>query len=197
VVSSASWSWLFLAFSSSTMEARVSLSIHHRLWRWRPGSARDPKDSDRRSSWWRQDNSSSQAQRLDWFHGTCYWPILLARQEYRSSPYLPGMFLRYFFFLSHSVWIWLILICFVAFQYNWFQHDSRIETECLNSCFFLFYSLFCILILIFLCDQAKQKQIGVERMMLPSVQGEEDGKWIVIDSGTSWFFLSIHFVEFE
>lgn len=31
--------------------------------------------------------------------------------------------------------------------------------------------------------QAKQKQIGVERMMLPSVQGEEDGKWIVIDSG--------------
>ncbi|CAL5203711.1 unnamed protein product [Lathyrus oleraceus] len=31
--------------------------------------------------------------------------------------------------------------------------------------------------------QAKQKQIGARQMMLPSVQGQEDGKWIVIDSG--------------
>ncbi|KAG2380691.1 Protein Iojap-related [Vigna angularis] len=30
---------------------------------------------------------------------------------------------------------------------------------------------------------AKQKQRGAERMMLPSVEGEEGGKWIVIDSG--------------
>ncbi|RDX94684.1 Protein Iojap-related, mitochondrial, partial [Mucuna pruriens] len=30
---------------------------------------------------------------------------------------------------------------------------------------------------------AKQKQRGAERMMLPSVQGQEGGKWIVIDSG--------------
>ncbi|XP_004502322.1 protein Iojap-related, mitochondrial [Cicer arietinum] len=31
--------------------------------------------------------------------------------------------------------------------------------------------------------KAKQKQKGVERMMLPSVEGSEGGKWIVIDSG--------------
>lgn len=32
-------------------------------------------------------------------------------------------------------------------------------------------------------NQAKQKQRGAERMMLPSVEGQEEGKWIVIDSG--------------
>nr|ACU15455.1 unknown [Glycine max] len=31
--------------------------------------------------------------------------------------------------------------------------------------------------------KAKQKQRGVERMMLPSVEGQAGGKWIVIDSG--------------
>ncbi|CAJ2668016.1 unnamed protein product [Trifolium pratense] len=31
--------------------------------------------------------------------------------------------------------------------------------------------------------KAKQKQQGVERMTLPSVQGQNEGKWIVIDSG--------------
>ncbi|XP_020212464.1 protein Iojap-related, mitochondrial [Cajanus cajan] len=31
--------------------------------------------------------------------------------------------------------------------------------------------------------KAKQKQRGAERMVLPSVQGQEGGKWIVIDSG--------------
>ncbi|GAB4829322.1 hypothetical protein Ancab_018992 [Ancistrocladus abbreviatus] len=32
--------------------------------------------------------------------------------------------------------------------------------------------------------QAKQKQKGAQRMLLPSVEGQEGGKWIVIDSGT-------------
>ncbi|MED6116147.1 hypothetical protein PIB30_097448 [Stylosanthes scabra] len=31
--------------------------------------------------------------------------------------------------------------------------------------------------------KAKQKQKGAERMMLPSVEGQAGGKWIVIDSG--------------
>ncbi|XP_061338727.1 protein Iojap-related, mitochondrial [Gastrolobium bilobum] len=31
--------------------------------------------------------------------------------------------------------------------------------------------------------KAKQKQKGTERMMLPSVEGQAGGKWIVIDSG--------------
>ncbi|CAL1413482.1 unnamed protein product [Linum trigynum] len=31
--------------------------------------------------------------------------------------------------------------------------------------------------------KVKQKQKGVERMMLPSVEGQEEGKWIVVDSG--------------
>jgi len=31
--------------------------------------------------------------------------------------------------------------------------------------------------------KAKQKQKGAERLVLPSVEGEEGGKWIVIDSG--------------
>ncbi|KAF6167062.1 hypothetical protein GIB67_041317 [Kingdonia uniflora] len=31
--------------------------------------------------------------------------------------------------------------------------------------------------------QVKQKQKGAERILLPSVQGHEGGKWIVIDSG--------------
>ncbi|CAK9149777.1 unnamed protein product, partial [Ilex paraguariensis] len=30
----------------------------------------------------------------------------------------------------------------------------------------------------------KQKQKGAKRMLLPSVEGQEGGKWIVIDSGT-------------
>ncbi|KAK2636710.1 hypothetical protein Ddye_031502 [Dipteronia dyeriana] len=29
----------------------------------------------------------------------------------------------------------------------------------------------------------KQKDIGAQRLMLPSVQGQETGKWVVIDSG--------------
>ncbi|KAL6969316.1 hypothetical protein U1Q18_047981 [Sarracenia purpurea var. burkii] len=32
--------------------------------------------------------------------------------------------------------------------------------------------------------QVKQKQRGTERMLLPSVEGEKEGKWIVIDSGS-------------
>ncbi|GAB2280586.1 hypothetical protein Dimus_015216 [Dionaea muscipula] len=32
--------------------------------------------------------------------------------------------------------------------------------------------------------KAKQKQKGAQRMLLPSVEGQEGGKWIVIDSGT-------------
>ncbi|KAF7123308.1 hypothetical protein RHSIM_Rhsim12G0035000 [Rhododendron simsii] len=32
--------------------------------------------------------------------------------------------------------------------------------------------------------QVKQKQRGAERMLLPSIEGEKEGKWIVIDSGT-------------
>ncbi|PIA51334.1 hypothetical protein AQUCO_01100276v1 [Aquilegia coerulea] len=31
--------------------------------------------------------------------------------------------------------------------------------------------------------KVKQKQKGVERMLLPSVQGHEGGKWVVVDSG--------------
>ncbi|OAY32410.1 protein Iojap-related, mitochondrial isoform X2 [Manihot esculenta] len=31
--------------------------------------------------------------------------------------------------------------------------------------------------------KAKEKQKGAQRMMLPSVEGQEGGKWIVIDSG--------------
>ncbi|KAG5520691.1 hypothetical protein RHGRI_033319 [Rhododendron griersonianum] len=30
----------------------------------------------------------------------------------------------------------------------------------------------------------KQKQRGAERMLLPSIEGEKEGKWIVIDSGS-------------
>lgn len=33
--------------------------------------------------------------------------------------------------------------------------------------------------------KAKQKQKGARRMTLPSVEGQEGGKWIVIDSGLS------------
>ena len=32
-------------------------------------------------------------------------------------------------------------------------------------------------------NQVKQNQRGAERMLLPSVEGEREGKWIVIDSG--------------
>ncbi|KAK6922365.1 hypothetical protein RJ641_012872, partial [Dillenia turbinata] len=32
--------------------------------------------------------------------------------------------------------------------------------------------------------QTKQKQKGAQRLLLPSVEGQEGGKWIVIDSGT-------------
>lgn len=32
--------------------------------------------------------------------------------------------------------------------------------------------------------KVKQKQRGAERMLLPTVEGEKEGKWIVIDSGT-------------
>lgn len=52
---------------------------------------------------------------------------------------------------------------------------------------------------IFVINQAKQKQRGAERMMLPSVEGEEGGKWIVIDSGISCFcnHFCVHFVDFR
>lgn len=39
--------------------------------------------------------------------------------------------------------------------------------------------------------KVKQKQKGVKRMLLPSVEGQEGGKWIVIDSGT----LIIHALD--
>ncbi|WRX14464.1 hypothetical protein QQP08_006951 [Theobroma cacao] len=32
-------------------------------------------------------------------------------------------------------------------------------------------------------EQVKQKQKGAKRLVLPSVQGQETGKWIVVDSG--------------
>ncbi|CAL5338196.1 unnamed protein product [Camellia sinensis] len=32
--------------------------------------------------------------------------------------------------------------------------------------------------------KVKQKQRGAQRMLLPSVEGEKEGKWIVVDSGT-------------
>lgn len=32
-------------------------------------------------------------------------------------------------------------------------------------------------------EQVKQKQRGAKRILLPSVVGQEGGKWIVIDSG--------------
>ncbi|GAB2248187.1 hypothetical protein Droror1_Dr00008069 [Drosera rotundifolia] len=32
--------------------------------------------------------------------------------------------------------------------------------------------------------KAKQKQKGTERMLLPSIEGQQCGKWIVVDSGT-------------
>ncbi|KAK9277517.1 hypothetical protein L1049_007061 [Liquidambar formosana] len=32
--------------------------------------------------------------------------------------------------------------------------------------------------------KAKQKQKGARRLLLPSVEGQEGGKWVVIDSGT-------------
>ncbi|OMO81431.1 Ribosome-associated, Iojap-like protein [Corchorus olitorius] len=31
--------------------------------------------------------------------------------------------------------------------------------------------------------KVKQKQLGAKRMVLPSVQGQETGKWVVVDSG--------------
>lgn len=37
------------------------------------------------------------------------------------------------------------------------------------------------------CKQVKEKQRGAKRMLLPSVQGQEGGKWIAVDSG---MFLS-------
>ncbi|XP_051116049.1 protein Iojap-related, mitochondrial [Andrographis paniculata] len=39
--------------------------------------------------------------------------------------------------------------------------------------------------------QVKQKQRGAKRMLLPTVVGQEGGKWIVIDSGT----LIVHAVD--
>ncbi|CDP13308.1 unnamed protein product [Coffea canephora] len=39
--------------------------------------------------------------------------------------------------------------------------------------------------------QVKQKQKGAKRMLLPSVEGQEGGKWIVIDSGS----LIIHALD--
>jgi hypothetical protein len=45
------------------------------------------------------------------------------------------------------------------------------------------YCFLFVVICVVLNGQAKQKQKGAERLVLPSVQGEEGGKWIVIDSG--------------
>lgn len=43
-------------------------------------------------------------------------------------------------------------------------------------------------------EQVKQKQKGVKRMVLPSVEGQESGKWIVIDSGKFLLtFLPCHY----
>ncbi|XAR64433.1 hypothetical protein NMG60_11024768 [Bertholletia excelsa] len=39
--------------------------------------------------------------------------------------------------------------------------------------------------------KVKQKQRGAQRMLLPSVEGEKEGKWIVIDSGT----ITIHALD--
>lgn len=39
-------------------------------------------------------------------------------------------------------------------------------------------------------EQVKQKQKGAKRMLLPSVEGQEGGKWIVIDSGMLYFHPS-------
>ena len=47
-----------------------------------------------------------------------------------------------------------------------------------------------------LYEQAKQNQKGVDRKVLPSVEGQEEGKWIVIDSGLCCsFFLVLHFTN--
>nr|GEV56072.1 hypothetical protein [Tanacetum cinerariifolium] len=48
----------------------------------------------------------------------------------------------------------------------------------------------------------KQKQTGAKRMLLPSVQGQEGGTWIVIDSGKKFPRLEKatrlpHVVEFK
>lgn len=40
-------------------------------------------------------------------------------------------------------------------------------------------------------EQVKQKQRGAKRILLPSVVGQEGGKWIVIDSGIVFFSFSI------
>lgn len=45
--------------------------------------------------------------------------------------------------------------------------------------------------LFILLEQVKQKQKGAKRMVLPSVQGQETGKWIVIDSGSCFFPSSL------
>lgn len=58
---------------------------------------------------------------------------------------------------------------------KFFSHLSKF---CLLSLSLLFF-VHCVV----LNGQAKQKQKGAERLVLPSVQGEEGGKWIVIDSG--------------
>ena len=41
-------------------------------------------------------------------------------------------------------------------------------------------------------QKQKQKQKGAKRMLLPSVEGEKEGKWIVVDSG---MFTSINCFE--
>lgn len=45
-------------------------------------------------------------------------------------------------------------------------------------------------------EQVKQKQKGAERMLLPSVVGEEGGNWIVIDSGRIFSFI-FQFMSFN
>lgn len=47
--------------------------------------------------------------------------------------------------------------------------------------------------------QIKQKQKGSDRKLMPSVEGQQAGKWVVIDSGSSniSYFHPSHFVNFN
>ncbi|GAV90435.1 LOW QUALITY PROTEIN: Oligomerisation domain-containing protein [Cephalotus follicularis] len=53
-------------------------------------------------------------------------------------------------------------------------------------CYCFYFSLFYIHLFLnhyIIIKQAKQKQKGAERLMLPTVEGQEAGKWVVVDSG--------------
>ena len=47
----------------------------------------------------------------------------------------------------------------------------------------------CWILTIWFWEQVKLKQTGAKRMLLPSVEGQEGGNWIVIDSGK--YFLPL------